>query len=218
MSLSTLLPGLVQPITIPGYALLLSGSGGSGKTTYGLQFLNEGLQAGEKAIFVTLDMSEKEVFEVGRGLGYDFANHASDLKVLDFFSTRPASLNDISIPLHKIISELSGANDMRIVIDSLSTLALLRSHDVLPPWVLQQRARFKKASTVAVLSYDPGAHPPMLKLALQNVLDGTLELRLEEKSDGSLERYFRTFHLRGVSHSTQWHGFKIVAHKGIQFL
>jgi len=58
----------------------------------------------------------------------------------------------------------------------------------------------------------------MLKLALQNVLDGTLELRFEEKNDGSMERYFRIFHLRGVNHSTQWHRFTIAANKGIQFL
>jgi circadian clock protein KaiC len=217
MSQSTLLPGLGEPITTRGYALLLSGAGGSGKTTYGLQFLNEGLLAGEKGVIVTFDMPEKEVFETAQRLGYDFMRRIDNLKVLDYFSTRPTNLSDVSIALHKAIEEFPKASNTRIFLDSLSTLALVRSHDTLPPWVLQQRARLRKASTLTLFSYDPGVHPSMLKLALQNVLDGTLELRLEEKSDGSLERYFRIFHLRGMSHSTQWHRFEIVANKGILF-
>jgi circadian clock protein KaiC len=217
MSLSALLPGLVQPITTLGYALLLSGAGGSGKTTYGLQFANEGLQAGEKAIIVTFDMPENEVLETAERLGYDFASHTTDLKVLDYFSTRPANLNDISIALHKALGEYSEESNTRIVVDSLSTLALLRGNDALPPWVFHQRARLRKSSTVSLFCYDPGVHPPMLKLALQNVLDGTLELRFDEKGDGDLERYFRIFHLRGVGHSAQWHRFTIAANQGIQF-
>ena len=218
MSLGTLLPGFVQPITSRGYALLLSGAGGSGKTTYGLQFVNEGFLAGEKAVIVTFDMSESEVHATAKGLGYDFEMYSKELKVLDFFSTRPSDLTDISIALHKALIEFSGKTTTRIVIDSLSTLAILRNHDALPPWVLQQRARLRQSPTVTLFCYDPGGHPPMLKLALQNVLDGTLELRFEEKNDGSLERYFRIFHLRGVNHSTQWHRFAIAANKGIQFL
>jgi len=218
MSLDILLPGLVQPITSKGYALLLSGAGGSGKTTYGLQFVNEGFRAGEKAVIVTFDTPESEIHATAKGLGYDFEMYTKELRVLDFFSTRPSNLTDISIALHKALSEFSGETTTRIVIDSLSTLAILRNHDALPPWVLQQRARLRHIPAVTLFCYDPGAHPPMLKLALQNVLDGTLELRFEEKNDGRLERYFRIFHLRGVNHSTQWHRFTIADKKGIQFL
>jgi circadian clock protein KaiC len=208
----------MQPITIRGYALLLTGPGGSGKTTYALQFANEGLQAGEKAVIVTLDMSEKDVLKTANALGYGFATHEKDQRILDYFSARPENLNDISIALHKVVRECCREGDTRVVVDSLSTLALLRSHDSLAPWILQQRARLRLSPAVTLFSYNPGIHPPMLKLALQNVLDGTLELRFEEKSDGSLERYFRVFHLRGVSHPTQWHRFEILADKGIRFL
>ncbi len=218
MAVRASLPGSMQPIAIRGYALLLTGPGGSGKTTYGLQFANEGLQAGEKAIIVTFDTSREDVFETANALGYDFASCSKDLRVLDYFSTKPDNLNDISIALHKVVDECCKESDTRVVIDSLSTLALLRSHDSLAPWVLQQRARLRQTPTVTLFSYNPGVHPPMLKLALQNVLDGTLELRFDEKSDGSRERYFRIFHLRGVGHPTQWHQFEIVAHKGICFL
>ncbi len=218
MSQSKLLPGLGEPITTRGYALLLTGADGSGKTTYGLQFLNEGLLEGEKGVMVTFDMPEKEVFETAQRLGYDFTTHTDALKVLDYFSTRPANLNDVSIGLHEAIEEFSRASNTRVFVDSLSTLALLQSPDSLPPWVLQQRARLRRGATLSLFSYDPGVQSSMLKVAIQNVLDGTLELRLEEKSDGSLERYFRIFHLRGVSHSTQWHKFEIFANKGILFL
>ncbi len=218
MAVSASLPGLMQPIAIRGHVLLLTGPGGSGKTTYALQFTNEGLQAGEKAVIVTFDMSQKDVFETANALGYDFASYSKNLRMLDYFSTKPDNLNDISIALHKVVVECCKESDTRVVIDSLSTLALLRSHDSLAPWVLQQRARLRGTPTVTLFSYNPGVHPPMLKLALQNVLDGTLELRFDEKSDGSLERYFRIFHLRGVAHPTQWHRFEIVPLKGIRFL
>lgn len=167
---------------------------------------------------MTFDESQEDVFETANALGYDFKSYSKDLRMLDYFSTKPDNLNDVSIALHRVVAESCKESNIRVIIDSLSTLALVQSHDSLAPWVLQQRVRLRLTPTVTLFCYDPGVHPPMLKLALQNVLDGTLELRLDEKSDGSLERYFRIFHLRGIDHPTQWHRFEIVPHKGIRFL
>jgi len=214
---SILLPGLGQPRLPDGYALLLAGPAGSGKTSFALQFIDQGLGVGEKAVVVTFDIPEKGIFEAASGLGFDFINHKGDLSVLDYFSDRSYNYTDLSIALHKVMNDRSRKARIRIVIDSLSTLALLAGNDSLAPWVLQERRRLRDMPALALFCYDPGVHPPALKLALENVLDGTLELRLEEQDDGRLERHFRIFNLRGINHSSEWCKFDIVPGGGLRF-
>jgi len=203
---------------IQGYSLLLNGPAGAGKTTYALQFLKDGLQSGEKAIFVTFDIPSDGVLETARSLGFGFEFGMSDLMILDYFSSKPATLNDISIALHKLVEDCCKKGKIRIVVDSLSTLALLFTHDSIAPWVLQQRTRLRRLPAITLFCYDAGIHPPTLYLALKNVLDGTLELRVTERLDGDFERHFRVLHLRGRPHSSQWSEYEIMPQHGIRFL
>ena len=214
---SALLPGLARPQVADGYSLLLSGPAGAGKTSYSLGFVNEALSAGEKGIVLTFDIPKENVLDSAKDLGYNFREHGDDLMILDYFSQRPDNLNDVSIALHKTVNDFCRKGRTRIVVDSLSTLALSTGNDSIPPWVLQQRTRLGKLPSLTLFCYDPGVHPPILKLALQNVLDGTLELRLEERDDGGFERYFRIFNLRGVGHTTRWSKFEIVPNEVIRF-
>lgn len=214
---TSLLPGLNQPSLPPGYSFLLIGPTGSGKTSYALQFISEGLKTGENGIVLSTDIPEKEIVESANALGHDFIQHKADLKILDYLSNRPNNLSEVSIALHKVVQEFCEKAATRIVVDSLSTLAMVLGSDRMAPWVLQQRTRLRKLASLTVFTYDPSIHPPMLKLALQNVLDGTIELQLTESTDGSFKRQFRIFNLRGLSHSTRWREFEIVSHEGVRF-
>lgn len=212
-----LLPGLTEPSLPRGYSLLVSGPTGSGKTSYALQFISEGLCAGETGIVLSTDISEREILESADALGYHFSEHKDDLKLLDYLSNRPDNLNEVSIELHKAVQELCRTGPTRIVVDSLSTLAIVLGNDSMTPWVLQQRTRLRGLPTLTLFTYNPSIHPPMLKLALQNVLDGTIELQSTESNVGTFERQLRIFNLRGLSHSTRWRKFEVVSQQGIRF-
>lgn len=215
---ATLLPGFKQPNLPSGYSLLLSGPTGSGKTSYALQFIREGLRNREKCIILSTDISENELVRAAEGLGVNFNEYKDDLTVIDYLSNRPDNLNEVSIALHKVVDQCCRKAATRIVVDSLSTLAVVLGNDNMAPWVLEQRARLGKLPTVTLFTYDPSIHPPMLKLALQNVLNGTIELQISESSDGSLQRQVRIFNLRSLNHSTRWRKFDIVSHEGVRFL
>jgi KaiC/GvpD/RAD55 family RecA-like ATPase len=183
-----------------------------------MQFISEGLSRGERGIVLSTDIPEREILESADALGYRFSEHEDDLQVLDYLSNRPDNLNEVSIALHKAVQEYCRIGLTRIAVDSLSTLAIVLGNDGIAPWVLQQRARLGKLPTATLFTYDPSIHPPMLKLALQNVLNGTIELQVSESSDGSLQRQLRIFNLRSLSHSTRWRKFEVVSHEGVRFL
>src|SRR5579883_3327436 len=55
----------------PGHLYLIDGDPGTGKTTLGLQFLQEGARLNEPVLYITLSESERELREVSLSHGWD---------------------------------------------------------------------------------------------------------------------------------------------------
>jgi len=190
--------------------LLLKGPVGAGKTPFAIQFVREGLNSGEYAVYISFNESQRDFIRYAKTLGLDIERFIKEgrLRYIDFFSERPASINDVSIALDKELSSISATHG-RVVLDSLTSLGFVSALDVMPPWVLQVRARLKERNILGLLILGIGVHPPSLDLAMQNVCEGTLEMKLEELPDGQLRRLFRIYSVRGVPHVTKWFEFKI---------
>lgn len=210
-------PGLAKNEIPKGATLLLVGPSGVGKTTFGLQFATEGLMLGERAVYISLDNTFYDLISNAKKLGFEVDRFitADDLRFLDFFTSKPENINAVSIAYHRVVGDFI-PKPTRIVLDSLSTLGMFTSIDRLPPWVLEQRARLKQLNVLMLLVLDTGIHPPSLSLALQNITDGTLEMKLEEMPNGELKRFFRIYSIRGMPHSTRWIPFEI-ATGGIKY-
>ncbi len=138
------------------------------------------------------------------------------LHCLDFFSNEPSSITDVSIAIEEELSKIT-ATHVRVIMDSLTTLGLTCGVDKIPPWILHCRPRLKQRAILCLYILSVGICPPSLDLAVQNVCEGMLEMRLEEQPDSQLRRMFRTYSIGGVSHSTEWYEFKISA-SGVEFL
>jgi len=78
---------------IPGRPYLLSGSVGSGKTTLGIQFLQQGVKQGERALFVSIDEPPVEVRENVRSLGWDVGK----IRILDVHPSAKAYSKKVSM-------------------------------------------------------------------------------------------------------------------------
>ena len=111
---------------VPERALLVvMGAAGTGKTTFGLQFLQCGLQNGEKAVYITLEESETAVVQAATEKGWPFDEYVEDdrLAVVDLDPVEMAnSLSSIRSDLPRLIDEFDA---QRLVLDSVSLLEMM---------------------------------------------------------------------------------------------
>ncbi len=107
------------------HLMVVIGSAGTGKTTFGLQFLHHGLQQGEKGVFITLEQSHEAIIATGNEWGWDFAEYEEKdmLAIVDLDPVEMAnSLDNIQAELPKLIQDF-GAD--RLVLDSVSLLEMM---------------------------------------------------------------------------------------------
>ena len=111
---------------VPERSLIVAmGSAGTGKTTFGLQFLEHGLAQGENAVFITLEESRQRVIDSATEKGYPFDEYAAEgrLAVVDVDPIEMAnSLTSIKNELPTLIEEFDAA---RLVLDSVSLLEMM---------------------------------------------------------------------------------------------
>ncbi|THE66142.1 KaiC domain-containing protein [Salinadaptatus halalkaliphilus] len=119
------LDGMIQG-GVPERALMVAiGSAGTGKTTFGLQFLAHGLEQGDDAVFIALEESRKRVVTSATEKGYPFDEYIDDdkLAIVDLDPVEMAtSLGSIQTELPALIEEFGAS---RLVLDSVSLLEMM---------------------------------------------------------------------------------------------
>ena len=112
---------------------LTEGEPGTGKTTLALQFLLEGIERGETALYVTLSETKNELEEVARSHGWNLEKlHIFEL-IPPGESLKPESQYTIFHPSEielnettaAVLEEVERLNPSRVVFDSLSEMRLL---------------------------------------------------------------------------------------------
>jgi len=120
--------GLDQMIQggVPARSLMVvMGSAGTGKTTFGLQFANRGVENGEKAVYITLEETREAIIAAASEKGWDFEQYADEnkLAIVDLDPIEMAnSLSSIRSDLPRLIDDF-GAE--RLVLDSVSLLEMM---------------------------------------------------------------------------------------------
>lgn len=111
---------------VPERSLMVTiGAAGTGKTTFGLQFLDAGLQQGEPGVFITLEESRNRVVRSATEKGYPYDEYIQDdlLAVVDIDAVDMAhSLQSIQTELPRLIDEFDAT---RLVLDSVSLLEMM---------------------------------------------------------------------------------------------
>ncbi|MFB6091763.1 MAG: KaiC domain-containing protein [Haloquadratum sp.] len=128
---------------VPRRSLMVAiGSAGTGKTTFGLQFLNYGLEHGEDAVYITLEESFDRIVSTAEEKGWDFEEYVDQnrLAVVDIDPVEMAnSLDSIQSDLPDLIDDF-GAD--RLVLDSVSLLEMMYQD---PPQRRSQVFNFTRA-------------------------------------------------------------------------
>jgi KaiC domain protein len=111
---------------VPERSLMVAlGAAGTGKTTFGLQFIHHGLEQGESAVFIALEETHDGVVSTADDRGWNFSEYVADdqLAVIDLDPIEMAnSLASIRSELPSLVNEFGAT---RLVLDSVSLLEMM---------------------------------------------------------------------------------------------
>jgi circadian clock protein KaiC len=99
---------------------IVRGGTGVGKTTFALQYSLFGLNRGDKAVYISFEMSEEQIIRDSRDIGWvDISYHIEqgNLKVVQLFGE---DLTFPSLDLAEIVRKSLSSSNTRIVIDPLT--------------------------------------------------------------------------------------------------
>lgn len=104
---------------------LIVGGSGSGKTIFTIQFLIEGIQRGENALYVTFEEKKKDFYENMMELGYDLESYEKKGKFI-FLEYSPEKVKMMLDEGGGAVENIILKNKIkRIVIDSITSFSLL---------------------------------------------------------------------------------------------
>ncbi len=187
-----------------GHVVTILGGFGTGKTTLSLQFIKEGLERGEKCIFITLEETDESIRENAKSFGWDLERFKGES--LSLVKLEPA---DMKSTLTKVRSELPsyikkfGAE--RIVLDSVSLLSMMfpdegerRTH----LFDLCQLMR-NSGATSLLTAESKDENPRSSKDGLvEYVSDGVISLQIQDtKGSSDVQLVIQVVKMRRLGHS-----------------
>ena len=151
-------PGQSQLFSGPGEfpkcVMLLVGASGSGKTAYGIQFLREGVAAGDRCVYVNCSPAlTQEKFN-----SY-FSKAAPEF--VSLFSVQKLGLPDL---LWRVAKSLSQSTQTRLVLDSLTDLIARFPRVEVQTFGAELSELWKRTMPSRYLR-SPAAHPPSTRSA-----------------------------------------------------
>jgi circadian clock protein KaiC len=201
---------------IRGRLYLLDGNPGAGKTTLALQFLLEGVRAGEKCLYVTLSETSEELADGARSHGWDLggieiqeliAQH-EDLdgqNQLTMYSPAEVELTETT---RRILDAINRVRPSRMVLDSLSELRLLAQSSLrYRRQILALKQFFVGKNSTVLLLDDRTAEGSDLQL--QSIAHGVLSLDHKAPAYGQSQRQLQVVKFRGSDFRSGFHDFAI---------
>jgi KaiC/GvpD/RAD55 family RecA-like ATPase len=205
-------------------AILVSGDPGTGKTTFGLQFLAAGIQRGEPGVCVSVDQKPQHLLQDAARFGWDLDDASSKglLTLLDaspfFTARRNTTKSRVPVDARNVATDLSQhirrTSARRLVIDSLTSLVppemtRAQAHDYLRSIILSLEDNV--GCTVLMTSRACSAHDPQaLGDATGYLVSGILELSVR-KAGRAFARTLYIKKMRGTSVEPEEHGLRMDA-------
>jgi circadian clock protein KaiC len=182
---STGLPSLDRLLGSDGYpdksVIMVVGPPGIGKEAIGYWFTESGLEQKDFCLHVTR-LPAREVLQDVKAFGIDFTERGPF-----WFSSEGGELkfdvNDLSglsINMKEILKK-NADRRIRIVTDGISSLLMLNPPETVYKFLTQLFTAVKQYDAVLVATLEEGMHAPNVLVAMEQLFDGVIELRLYEE-------------------------------------
>jgi len=211
---------------LPGNLYLVLGSAGTGKTVFGLQYLNQGLKQGEGGIYITTMIKPNDLIAYGDSFGWEFSRYVKEnrLAVLELpahLTHEQADLKqriDVRTIMADLTKHIKRANASRVVIDPLAPIVLgdeflTSSQRYLKNLMFGAQGNLKCTFLMLTLNSECSRNSSRLDIA-EYIADGVIELNLTKLNS----HYARTIFVRKMRHTVtdlREHNFDILPDTGI---
>jgi circadian clock protein KaiC len=200
---------------LKGTISAVTGASGSGKTTFGFQFLADAVLEGQKAIFCSLEESPDEVRALGQSIGYDMVT--LERKGLHLMSMTPENQSPDAI-IAELASQIEAIKPAVVFVDSLTAFEHLYKEET---YMITKRLSnlFRRHGITAVLSI---ITPQQMGLnitsfGVSSIFHNIVLLRYVE-IEGQLKRSIIILKVRASPHDLSILEFTINSKGGIKVL
>jgi circadian clock protein KaiC len=196
----------------PNRIYLLEGDPGTGKTTLALQFMLEGVRAGEKCLYVTLSETAEELRSVARSHGWSLdgvtifeltppeANFAAD----QYYTLLHPSEVELSETIKLILDRIEELQPDRVAFDSLAEIRLLAQDPLrYRRQVLALKQFFAGRRSTALLLDDLTSRSH--ELQVHSITHGVIVLERFVREYGAERRRIQITKMRGANFRGGWH-------------
>ena len=186
-----------------GHTVVVMGAFGTGKTTFALQYLWQGLQNDEKGIYISLEEDESSIIETASSYGWNFEEFVEKNSLLIVkLSPEDAktTVKRIESDLPHIIKEF-GAK--RLVIDSISLLSMMydkekEKRDAL--FSLSKTIKDSGTTSLFTAEVDPRTPSVSREGIIEYVSDGVILLNCDIENE-KMQLSLRIIKMRRIKHS-----------------
>jgi len=193
------IPGLdplIQGGIPKGFVVLVSGTTGSGKTTFLLQYIYEGLKRGERALLITFEQVPEDLLKTAEQFGMDLKKYEEEgkLKIVYYHPIDIAMSGDWKELIYKIVGDIRMFKPKRVAIDGLPVLmSLLKTTWDIRRFILELYFELKKTGVTTLITSEipEGEENKLSRFGVEEfTVDGIIILkffRVGGSAFGSLE-------------------------------
>ena len=191
-----------------GSTILVSGTAGTGKTSFAAHFLDAGCRRGERCLHILMEESPQQVVRNMRSIGLDLQPWI-DKDLLSFHADRPArlGLEQHLAGLHRMVRQ---TRPSLVVIDPVTNLLAIGSQSEIRAMLTRIIDHLKTQGITALFtSLTPGKNETQDTDTMISSLMDTWVLMTLTEHDKQRQREIAVLKSRGMAHSNEIRGFSL---------
>ncbi len=192
------------------FITLVAGSSGTGKTTFLMQFLAEGIKNGERGLYIGLGESSEIIKNCMTRYKLDLEKMAENDQLVF------ADIPQLSIDEIKMLIEKMDESVKRLVIDPISALLFTFDKDIdLRQSIRELVELIRDKGVTALISTEIDENSQKIsRFGIEDFLADGIVVLYYIKEAGRRQRGVEVRKMRGTSHSDKTHLYKLESSKG----